>query len=46
MTVYANSHHMPLGSLHDGIEPIRRPMRWVVDMCPIEHEVALDIAAE
>lgn len=46
MTVYANSHHMPPGSPHDGIEPMRRSMRWVVDMRPVEHEVALEIAAE
>lgn len=36
MTVYANSHHMPPGSPHDGIEPMRRSMRWVVDMRPAE----------
>lgn len=46
MTVYANSHHMPPGSPHDGIEPMRRSVRWVVDMRPAKHEVALDIAAE
>ncbi|MEJ6011669.1 acyl-CoA reductase [Novosphingobium aquae] len=34
MTVYANSHHMPPGSPHDGIEPMRRSVRWVVDMQP------------
>lgn len=34
MTVYANSHHMPPGSPHDGIEPMRRSVRWVVDMPP------------
>ncbi len=42
MTVYANSHHMPPGSPHDGIEPMRRAMRWVVDMRPADHaEMAL-----
>ncbi|MEW9856600.1 acyl-CoA reductase [Novosphingobium sp. M1R2S20] len=46
MTVYANSHHMPPGSPHDGIEPMRRSMRWVVDMRPVTHEVALEVAAE
>jgi len=35
MTVYANSHHMPPGSPHDGIEPMRRSMRWVVNMPPV-----------
>jgi hypothetical protein len=46
MTVYANSHHMPPGSPHDGIEPMRRSVRWVVDMRPAHHDLALDIAAE
>ncbi|GGB85866.1 long-chain-fatty-acyl-CoA reductase [Novosphingobium endophyticum] len=46
MTVYANSHHMPPGSPHDGIEPMRRSMRWVVDMRPAHDKVALEVAAE
>ncbi len=46
MTVYGNSHHMPPGSPHDGIEPMRRSVRWVVDMRPADHEAALSIAAE
>jgi len=46
MTVYANSHHMPPGSPHDGIEPMRRSVRWVVDMRPAHHDVELSIAAE
>lgn len=46
MTVYANSHHMPPGSPHDGIEPMRRAVRWVVDMPPPAHGAALNIAAE
>lgn len=46
MTVYANSHHMPPGSPHDGIEPMRRSVRWVVDMRPANHDMALSIAAE
>jgi hypothetical protein len=46
MTVYANSHHMPPGSPHDGIEPMRRSVRWVVDMRPAHHDLALSIAAE
>jgi hypothetical protein len=46
MTVYANSHHMPPGSPHDGIEPMRRSVRWVVDMKPAHHDLALSIAAE
>jgi hypothetical protein len=46
MTVYANAHHMPPGSPHDGIEPMRRAMRWVVDMQPPGNSVALGLAAE
>lgn len=46
MTVYANSHHMPPGSPHDGIEPMRRSVRWVVDMQPVGHGAELSIAAE
>lgn len=46
MTVYANSHHMPPGSPHDGIEPMRRSVRWVVDMAPPDPVVELGIAAE
>lgn len=46
MTVYANSHHMPPGSPHDGIEPMRRAVRWVVDMAPPDKGAALHMAAE
>lgn len=46
MTVYANSHHMPPGSPHDGIEPMRRSVRWVVDMRPVAREIPLSVAAE
>ena len=46
MTVYANSHHMPPGSPHDGIEPMRRNVRWVVDMRPVVHEAQMSVAAE
>lgn len=46
MTVYANSHHMPPGSPHDGIEPMRRSVRWVVDMGPADRDIQLSVAAE
>ena len=47
MTVYAGMHHMPPGSPHDGIEPMRRSVRWVVDMRPPEDTAGhLAIAAE
>ena len=46
LTVYAGMHHMPPGSPHDGIEPMRRSVRWVVDMRPAESDAALSLAAE
>lgn len=46
MTVYGNSHHMPPGSPHDGIEPMRRSVRWVVDMQPAHVALPLSVAAE
>jgi hypothetical protein len=46
MTVYGNSHHMPPGSPHDGIEPMRRSVRWVVDMQPAHVAMPLSVAAE
>ncbi|MFA7586741.1 MAG: acyl-CoA reductase, partial [Novosphingobium sp.] len=46
VTVYHGMHHMPPGSPHDGIEPLRRSVRWVIDMRPVEHAAHLSIAAE
>ena len=46
MTVYAGMHHMPPGSPHDGIEPMRRSVRWVVDMPPSHDSGHLALAAE
>ena len=46
MTVYAGMHHMPPGSPHDGIEPMRRSVRWVIDMRPAHLETPLSLAAE
>lgn len=34
MQIYADMHHMPPGVPHDGIEPMRRSVRWVIDMRP------------
>jgi hypothetical protein len=31
---------------HDGIEPLRRNVRWVIDHRPVEEAVPLSIAAE
>ena len=46
MTVYAGMHHMPPGSPHDGIEPMRRSVRWVIDMRPADSQAAQSIAAQ
>ena len=46
MTVYAGMHHMPPGSPHDGIEPMRRSVRWVIYMRPAQLETPLSLAAE
>ncbi|MBV1687041.1 long-chain-fatty-acyl-CoA reductase [Novosphingobium sp. G106] len=45
MDIYKSIHTMPPGMPHDGIEPLRRNVRWVIDHRPIE-ETALSIAAE
>jgi hypothetical protein len=46
MKVYADSHHMPPGSPHDGMEPMRRSVRWVVNMRPLKQKVTLGIVAK
>lgn len=47
MTVYHGMHHMPPGVPHDGIEPLRRSVRWVIDMRPaLDSPAHLSIAAE
>lgn len=46
MTVYANSHHLPPGSPHDGIEPMRRSVRWVINMRPYIRKATVNVAAE
>ena len=46
MKVYADSHHMPPGSPHDGIEPMRRSVRWVVNMRSTEDRVVLRSVAK
>jgi hypothetical protein len=45
MAIYKSIHTMPPGMPHDGIEPLRRNVRWVIDHRPVE-EAALSIAAE
>jgi hypothetical protein len=46
MQIYHDMHQMPPGVPHDGIEPMRRSVRWVIDMRPPESEIPLSIAAE
>ena len=46
MHVYRGIHAMPPGMPHDGIEPLRRSVRWVIDHRPENSGVELSIAAE
>jgi len=46
MRVYRGIQAMPPGMPHDGIEPLRRNVRWVIDHRPEEAEAELSIAAE
>ena len=46
MQIYSDMHMLPPGSPHDGIEPMRRSVRWVIDHRPAEHEAKLSLAAE
>jgi len=47
MRVFQDLHTMPPGMPHDGIEPLRRNVRWVIDQRPAQDVAAgLSIAAE
>ncbi len=47
MRVFMDLHTMPPGMPHDGIEPLRRNVRWVIDQRPAAEALAgLSIAAE
>lgn len=46
MQIFHDMHTLPPGMPHDGIEPLRRSVRWVIDHRPAEHRAALGIAAE
>jgi hypothetical protein len=46
MQVFEDMHHLPPGVPHDGIEPMRRNVRWVIDHRPGHEAVPLSIAAE
>lgn len=50
LQIFHDMHTLPPGMPHDGIEPLRRSVRWVIDHRPaeraIEYGAALGIAAE
>jgi hypothetical protein len=45
MRIFHDMHTLPPGMPHDGIEPLRRNVRWVIDHRPAQAH-ALSIAAE
>lgn len=46
LQIYQDIHTMPPGMPHDGIEPLRRSVRWVIDHRPVNDAIPLSIAAE
>jgi hypothetical protein len=46
MQVFEDMHHLPPGVPHDGIEPMRRNVRWVIDQRPGHEALPMSIAAE
>jgi len=46
MRLFEDMHTLPPGMPHDGIEPLRRNVRWVIDHRVAEAEVPHRIAAE
>jgi hypothetical protein len=46
MQIFHDSHSLPPGMPHDGIEPLRRNVRWVIDHRPSHSAMPLSIAAE
>jgi hypothetical protein len=46
MQIFKDMHTLPPGMPHDGIEPMRRNVRWVIDHRPAERAVPLSVAAE
>jgi hypothetical protein len=46
MKIFKDMHTLPPGMPHDGIEPLRRNVRWVIDHRPVDEAVPLSIAAE
>ena len=46
MQIFGNMHTLPPGMPHDGIEPLRRNVRWVIDQRAPDNVVSYAIAAE
>jgi hypothetical protein len=46
MKIFKEMHTLPPGMPHDGIEPMRRNVRWVIDHRPADQAVPLSVAAE
>jgi hypothetical protein len=46
MQIFHDMHMLPPGMPHDGIEPLRRNVRWVIDHRPAHDGIALAEAAE
>jgi hypothetical protein len=47
MQIFHDMHTLPPGMPHDGIEPLRRNVRWVIDQRPTsDHAQPMSIAAE
>jgi hypothetical protein len=46
MQIFNDIHTLPPGSPHDGIEPWRRSVRWVIDQRAPDNIVPLSVAAE
>jgi len=46
MQVFHDMHTLPPGMPHDGIEPMRRAVRWVIDHRPAHNALPMSMAAE
>ncbi len=46
LKIFKEMHTLPPGMPHDGIEPLRRNVRWVIDHRPTDEALPLSIAAE
>jgi len=46
MKIFKEMHTLPPGMPHDGIEPMRRNVRWVIDHRPADQAEPVSLAAE